>query len=70
MSGEVQIALAIRPDGGVESAKAISSDFILVPSALESARQSTFRCKAYETGNTQYRLTYIFRIDVYAPDLR
>jgi Gram-negative bacterial TonB protein C-terminal len=62
MSGEVQIELAIRSDDGVESAKALSGDPILVPSALESARQSAFRCKACEAGSTQYRLTYIFRI--------
>ncbi|MGH9502504.1 MAG: energy transducer TonB [Terriglobales bacterium] len=61
MSGEVKIELAIRPDGRLESAKSISGDPILVPSALESARQSRFECRGCSKTNA-YSMTYTFQV--------
>lgn len=62
ITGAVEIALRIRPEGTVESAEIISGHPMLKDAALESARQSQFECKECTQALTSYRLTYRFDI--------
>jgi TonB family protein len=61
ISGEVQLELKIRPDGSVDSLEAVSGHPLLAPAALESAKQSHFRCTNCGESLTSYRLVYTFQ---------
>ncbi len=62
ISGEVKVELAIRKDGGVESAKLFSGHPMLAPAALESAKTSQFECAGCGEAVTSYLLTFAFEL--------
>lgn len=62
ISGEVKIQLAIRRDGHVESAVAMSGHAMLKQAALESAQKSQFECRECGEGGTAYWLTFAFEL--------
>jgi TonB family protein len=45
IGGDVNIELAIHADGSIESVKAINGHPMLVQAALDSAKQSSFKCR-------------------------
>jgi Gram-negative bacterial TonB protein C-terminal len=62
ISGEVDVVLAIRQDGSVESAKVVSGPPLLRQAALNSAQQSQFQCTGCSDAVTSYSLAYTFRL--------
>jgi hypothetical protein len=64
ISGDIDLVLSIRRDGGVDSAVATSGPPLLYQAALNSAKQTQFKCDNCTAELTQYHLFYSFRIDV------
>jgi TonB family protein len=63
IGGDVTIELAIQADGSIESVKAINGHPMLVQSALDSAKQSSFKCLDCTVGLVvSATLTYSFQI--------
>lgn len=62
ISGEVEISVAVRQGGSVESATVIRGHALLAASALDSARQSKFECTNCDVQATPYRLVYSFEL--------
>jgi TonB family protein len=62
ITGDVELALHVRRDGGVESAEVLSGHPMLKQAALDSAKQSQFECRLCGEASTPYSLTYQFRI--------
>ena len=67
ITGEVVVRLGIRKDGSVESAVVISGHPLLAKAALESARQSLYKCIACSEEVTTYPVTYSYKL-VTGPD--
>jgi hypothetical protein len=61
ISGDVQLDLKIRQDGSVESLEVFSGHALLAPAALDSAKQSHFRCNDCSDSLTPYRMVYTFQ---------
>lgn len=61
ITGDVVVQVSIGKDGSIESVELFDGHPMLVPAALDSAKQSTFACLGCE-GRTAYLLTYTFRI--------
>jgi TonB family protein len=59
--GDVQLELKIRQDGSVDSLEVASGHPLLAPAALDSAKQSHFRCTNCSESLTSYRLVYTFQ---------
>jgi TonB family protein len=59
--GRVQLELKIRPDGSVDSLEVVSGHPLLAQAALDSAKQSHFRCTDCGEGLFSYRLAYTFQ---------
>jgi len=59
--GDVQLELKIRQDGSVDSLEVASGHPLLAPAALDSAKQSHFRCTDCGKGLFSYRLVYTFQ---------
>lgn len=64
VSGDVEVMVGIRPDGGVESAAAVSGPALLQRAASDNARQSQYECRNCIESVTQLRLVYTFQIVV------
>lgn len=62
INGEVEITLAIRRDGSVESTAFVSGHPMLKEAALDSARRSQFECRDCTEAVTTFPLKYKFRI--------
>lgn len=62
IAGDVDLMLAIRRDGSVESAVVVSGHPMLTQAALDSARQSQFECRGCGNAVTSYALKYTFQI--------
>jgi TonB family protein len=60
-SGDVQLDLKIRQDGSVDSLEVFSGHSLLTQAALDSAKQSHFRCNDCSESLTSYRLVYTFQ---------
>jgi hypothetical protein len=60
-SGDVQLDLKIRQDGSVDSLEVFSGHPLRAPAALDSAKQSHFRCANCGENLTAYRLVYTFQ---------
>jgi hypothetical protein len=60
-SGDVQLDLKIRQDGSVDSLEVFSGHPLLAPAALDSVKQSHFRCANCGENLTAYRLVYTFQ---------
>src|SRR5580704_3396883 len=61
ITGDVQLELKIRQDGSVDSIEAVSGHPLLTQAALDSAKQSHFRCTNCNESLTSYRLVYTFQ---------
>ena len=57
IAGDVKIDLRIRQDGSVESATLFSGHPMLALAAIESAKKSTFECRACSASATPYSVT-------------
>lgn len=62
ISGEVELALGLRPDGTVKSASLVSGHPILAGVAIESAKQSQFECSGCAAGLTSHSVRYKFEL--------
>jgi hypothetical protein len=60
VSGDVEVALRIRPDGSVESAEVVSGHPLLKVVALDSAQHSIFECHECREPLTLYSILYSF----------
>ena len=67
ISGDVELKLAMRKDGSIESAVAVSGHPMLTQAALNSAQQSRFECRGCEGEVTPQSLIYSFQF-VAGPD--
>lgn len=59
ISGDVKLAVRVRPDGTVASVDVLSGPPMLKDRAVENVRKSEFDCKGC-TAETEYQLTYTF----------
>ena len=62
ISGNVEVKLAIRKDGSVESAEIVSGHPMLTQAALESAQKSQFECRGCSDPVNSYSLTFAFEL--------
>lgn len=62
IAGDVELMLAIRQDGSVESAEVVSGHPMLTQAALDSAKRSQFECQGCGNAVTSYALKYTFQI--------
>jgi hypothetical protein len=62
ITGDIELLVNIRRDGGVESVIIISGPPLLQLSALTSARQSKFECLKCTEELTPYHLLYTFQL--------
>jgi len=60
--GDVQLELKIRQDGSVDSLEVASGHPLLARAALDSAKQSHFRCTNCSESLTPTRLVYTFQL--------
>lgn len=63
VSGDVDLMLAVRQNGSIESAVVTSGDPMLRPAALDSAQHSQFECRKCSQAINTYRLVYTFQIE-------
>jgi|HubBroStandDraft_2_1064218.scaffolds.fasta_scaffold06182_3 TonB family protein len=63
ITGDVDLVLTVRPDGGVDSVVVASGHPLLKESAVTSARLSQFECRACTEQVNKYRLVYTFNIE-------
>ena len=61
ISGDVELKLGIRRDGGIESAVVVSGPAMLTQAALNSAQRSAFECRGCEDEVTPHSLVYSFQ---------
>lgn len=62
VQGDVDLMLAIRRDGSVESAVPVSGHPILIQAAIDSALRSQFECRGCGDAVTSYALRYKFQV--------
>ena len=62
ITGDVEVMVAIRRDGSVESAHLVDGHPMLAVAALDSARRSKFECRECSEAVTSYALKYKFRM--------
>lgn len=60
--GDVVLRIALRGDGTIDSVEVISGPPMLRQPAIESAKQTQFRCGACIEPITSFRLTYKFEL--------
>ncbi|MEO8078310.1 MAG: TonB family protein [Acidobacteriota bacterium] len=63
VSGVVEITVAVRPDGGVESAVIVGGPPLLQQAALQAARTSQFECRDCSGAATPYSLVFAFLLE-------
>jgi TonB family protein len=63
ITGDVDLALTVRPNGAVDSVVVASGHPLLKESAVTSARQSRFECRGCTEQVNKYRLVYTFNIE-------
>jgi hypothetical protein len=66
--GDVTVKVSLRPDGNVESVTPVDGHPLLVPAALESAKQSTFECVRCGTSAVTQTFIYSFGQSPDKPD--
>jgi len=62
IAGTVELNVALRPDGSVDSVSLISGHPMLSPAAVESARQTRFKCTECLEPLALYHMTYKFEL--------
>jgi TonB family protein len=60
IAGNVELDVAVRPDGSVESIALVSGHPMLKTAAIESAHKTEFECKDCRDPSTLYHMTYKF----------
>lgn len=63
ITGDVELKLKIRKDGGIQSASALGGHPLLTQAALESAQRSNFGCRGCGDAGTVGSITYSFKIE-------
>lgn len=61
ISGDVELSVMVRPDGGVETVTVVRGHPMLNPAAVESARRTEYECKDCSQ-LTPHRMTYRFEL--------
>jgi hypothetical protein len=62
VTGDVDLTVAVRQDGSVESAVVTGGPFLLRQAALDNALGSKFDCRGCNEPATQYSLVYTFQL--------
>jgi TonB family protein len=62
VSGDVEVAIDVRPDGAVAAARAVSGSPLLDQAALDAARGTRFECRGCREAITPYSLYVTFRL--------
>lgn len=62
IAGSVELNVAVRPDGSVESVTLVSGHPMLKSAAIESAQKTEFECKDCREPSTLYHMTYKFEL--------
>jgi len=62
ISGRVELNIAVRPDGSVESIALVSGHPMLKTAAIESAQKTEFECKDCHEPSSLYHVTYKFEL--------
>jgi TonB family protein len=62
IAATVELNVALRPDGRVESVALVSGHPMLTSAAIESAQKTEFLCKECREHLTLYHMTYEFRL--------
>ena len=62
IAATVQLNIAVRPDGSVESVALVSGHPMLATAAIESAQKTEFLCRECREPLTLYHMTYEFRL--------
>lgn len=63
ITGDIDLLIMVRADGVVDSVVVTSGHPLLEQSAVTSAQQSEFECRACREPLTKYRLVYSFEIE-------
>src|SRR5277367_3133011 len=58
----VELNVAVRPDGSVDSIAVVSGHPMLNPAAIESAQKTEFQCTNCREPLTPHRMTYKFEL--------
>src|SRR5713226_1724058 len=71
-AGIVELSVAVRPDGSIESVALVNGHPMLKAAATESAQKTEFECKDCREALTPYRMTYKFELGeaVYCKGIR
>jgi TonB family protein len=62
IAGTVELSLAVRPDGSIESVSLVTGHPMLRTAAIESAQKTVFECKDCRELLTSHRITYKFEL--------
>jgi TonB family protein len=62
IAGSVEMNIAVRPDGNVESIALVSGHPMLKSTAIESAQKTQFECKDCREPSMLYHMTYKFEL--------
>jgi TonB family protein len=62
VSGDVEVAVDVRPDGSVASARIVSGPPLLTQAALDEARRARFECRGCVEPSTRYSMYVTFRL--------
>jgi TonB family protein len=62
VTGDVEVAIDVGPDGRVAAAKAVNGPPLLVQAAEDAARQATFECRGCVEPVSRYSLYVSFRL--------
>lgn len=62
VTGDVAVALMVRPDGSVASAEVQSGPPLLRDAALKAAREATYECRGCTESGTPYTLVFRFQL--------
>src|SRR3989442_14893383 len=62
IAGAVELNIAVRPDGSIESIAVVNGHPMLNTAAIESAQKTEFQCKDCSEPLTAHRMTYKFEL--------
>lgn len=62
IEGEVSLRVAVHPDGSLDSVTVLSGHRLLAQAAVDSAKQSEFKCLACSGSDVTRTLTYTFHV--------
>jgi hypothetical protein len=65
ISGDVQVVVEVRRDGGVATTTVIQGHPLLAQAALDSVKQSQFECTNCPEAGLSLRLIYTFELEVH-----